>query len=41
MAEIQAGYIHSYALVIGINSYTDPRFVTLGNAEEDAAAFAA
>lgn len=41
MAEIQAGYIHSYALVIGINSYTDPRFVPLGNAEADAAAFAA
>ncbi len=33
-------YTGSYALVVGINSYTDPRFVPLGKAEDDAAAFA-
>ncbi|NDJ35330.1 MAG: CHAT domain-containing protein, partial [Chloroflexi bacterium] len=33
-------YTHSYALVIGINSYDDPRFSPLGAAEADASAFA-
>lgn len=31
-------YSHSLALVIGINSYDDPKFMTLGKAEEDAQA---
>ena len=37
----QTRYANSYALLIGIDSYADPRFATLGNAEADAASFAA
>src|SRR5689334_5147065 len=36
----QPSYTASHALVIGINSYDDPRFVPLGQAEEDAASVA-
>jgi len=34
-------YVNSMALVVGINSYADPRFPPLGNAEEDARSMAA
>ena len=40
MAEYQPLYTGSRALVIGIDSYADPRFMPLGEAETDAAAFA-
>ncbi|MGF1506081.1 MAG: caspase family protein [Anaerolineae bacterium] len=40
MTALKPYYNRSYALVIGINSYADPRFVTLGEAEADAAAVA-
>jgi formylglycine-generating enzyme required for sulfatase activity len=36
MVEYQPGYRNSYALIIGIDSYTDPHFVSLGEAEDDA-----
>lgn len=41
MTEYQPGYTGSYALIIGINDYEDPRFVPLGQAEEDAKKLAA
>ncbi len=41
MADYQPFYSASHALVIGINSYCDPRFVPLGQAEDDAQAVAA
>ncbi|MGF1504926.1 MAG: caspase domain-containing protein, partial [Anaerolineae bacterium] len=34
--ELQPRYENSYALIIGVNSYTDPSFAPLGEAEEDA-----
>jgi hypothetical protein len=34
--ELTPGYGNSYALLVGINSYQDPRFVPLGEAEQDA-----
>ena len=40
MADIQPVYSGSHALVVGINSYADPRFVSLGKAEDDATSFA-
>src|SRR5574341_24656 len=40
MPDYQPQYANSYALVIGINSYRNPAFQPLGNAEEDARAFA-
>jgi TolB protein len=40
MSDYRAFYAHSRALVIGINSYSDPRFMPLGQAEADALAFA-
>jgi hypothetical protein len=33
-------YDHSFALIIGIDSYSDPRFPTLGNAASDAKSIA-
>lgn len=39
MGEVQAAYNNSHALVVGINSYSDPRFMPLGNAEADATTF--
>jgi branched-chain amino acid transport system substrate-binding protein len=38
--EYQPSYSNSLALIIGINSYTDQRFVPLGEAEHDAQALA-
>src|SRR5687767_3976521 len=38
--EHQPIYEASHALVVGINSYSDPRFVPLGKAEDDARAMA-
>lgn len=40
MSDYQSRYFNSLALVIGINSYTDRRFATLGEAEADARAMA-
>src|SRR5690242_337912 len=40
MSDYRDEYKNSYALVIGIDTYTDPRFAPLGKAEDDATAFA-
>jgi formylglycine-generating enzyme required for sulfatase activity len=40
MSEYQPHYEKSYGLVIGIDTYSDPRFMPLGNAESDAQAIA-
>jgi hypothetical protein len=36
VSEYRSSYTNSYALIVGINVYSDPRFVSLGNAESDA-----
>ncbi|MGF1506082.1 MAG: caspase domain-containing protein, partial [Anaerolineae bacterium] len=38
--ELSPTYSRSYALVVGIDAYTDPRFAPLGEAEADAGRFA-
>ena len=40
MSQYRDAYNNSFALVIGINSYSDPQFAPLGKAEEDARRFA-
>lgn len=40
MSDYRSSYSKSLALIVGVNTYSDPRFVPLGQAEADANSFA-